>query len=160
MQNRFKPPTAAVTLTFFKNVLLECVRVTQSDLYIPVYPFITPPRGYCKCQKFGHTSDKCPNDIACVRCVGAHNSRLCRSSLVCCTNCQGSYTVGSSRCPVGYICGRLKYKNTGVLTDVLWPGPSRRVAQVLRFVLFPAPNKICQTHPHPLLPKDPDLPLS
>ena len=98
--HRFGAPTAAVSLTFFGDVLPDCVRVTDSDLFIPVEAFITPPLRCFRCQKYGHTSKKCPNDTTCARCAGPHNSRLCKSSAVCCINCQGGHTARSSRCSV------------------------------------------------------------
>ena len=100
IQNRFGAPTAVVALTFFGKVLPECVRVAKSDFFIPVFQYITPPLRCFKCQNYGHTSGKCPNNTICARCASAHNSRLCTSRVVCCNNCQGSHTARSSRCPV------------------------------------------------------------
>ena len=98
--NRFKAPTTAVALTFFGNVLPDCVRVTGSNFFMPVESYITPPLRCFKCQGFGHTSGRCQNKESCARCAGDHNSRHCQTESVWCVNCRGSHTARSTRCPV------------------------------------------------------------
>ena len=98
--NRFKQPTTAVILTFFGNLLPDCVRVSGSNFYIPVSTYITPPLRCYRCQGYGHTSGKCLLEAICARCAGSHSSKQCTSEKVCCTNCLGDHTARSARCPV------------------------------------------------------------
>ena len=113
INNRFGAPTAAVTLTFFGNVLPECVRVTDSNFFIPVYTYIIPPLRCFKCQGFGHTANRCNQQDRCARCAGNHNSRQCRSTHVCCANCHGPHTSRSTFCQVYLWASRVQnYKNS------------------------------------------------
>ena len=75
--NRFKEPTTAVALTFFGDVLPECVRIIDSNFYLPVETYITPPLRCFRCQDFGNTANRCLKEEICARCAGTQNSRHC-----------------------------------------------------------------------------------
>ena len=140
--NRFGAPTAPVALKFFGDVLPECVRVTDSDLFIPVEAFITPPLRCFPCQKYGHTSMNLPNDTTCARCAGPHNSRLCNSSVVSCTNCQSGHMARSSRCSVYLWASKIQeYKDTHGCS---WALAEQACGHILILVLLLPPNQIRQ----------------
>ena len=98
--NSFKKPTTAVTLTFFGDLLPDCVRISRSNFYIPVSAYITPPLRCFKCQRYGHTSNRCKNVERCARCADHHPSGQCHSETFRCANCLASHTARSARCPV------------------------------------------------------------
>lgn len=49
--------------------------------------FIDTPRCY-RCQGFGHLARDCVNEENCAKCAGSHNTKNCKSSKICCINCQ------------------------------------------------------------------------
>lgn len=40
-----------------------------------------------KCGRFGHNGKKCENEIVCLQCAGAHDTKTCNNSHNKCTNC-------------------------------------------------------------------------
>ena len=64
---------------------------------VPVSQYIPSPMRCFKCQKFGHTTMKCNNDVVCVRCSDDHNDQDCSKALKC-ANCKGDHAANSKDC--------------------------------------------------------------
>ena len=73
--------------------------------HYPTYPSSRPepaPLPCSKCQKFTHTSEKCPNNITCEKCNGAHKTISCSTdSQTKCLACKATdHAAWSFKCPL------------------------------------------------------------
>jgi hypothetical protein len=93
-----KVPTGTVILTFDRpqipNKIKLGFRVIEVDAFIP-----NPMRCF-RCQKFGHTADRCKRNITCSVCAEeGHDDRGCTKTPKC-VNCEGVHASNSKSCPV------------------------------------------------------------
>lgn len=63
-----------------------------------VRPYVPRPLQCHKCQKLGHVSASCKNDVSCKRCGEAHDHVGCKGVLKC-ANCSGPHDATSNECP-------------------------------------------------------------
>lgn len=70
--------------------LVDAGRVYLDYTSCRVADHVAPMRCY-KCQRTGHSSQRCHNSERCGRCAGEHGTRDCKSGdAVCCINCKRS----------------------------------------------------------------------
>ena len=68
---------------------------------LPVEEYTPNPMRCFKCQKYGHTTNKCNSQVACGRCgtnEQDHSTRECRGKPYC-VNCKGEHPAFSKKCP-------------------------------------------------------------
>ena len=68
---------------------------------LPVEEYIPNPMRCFKCQKYGHTMNKCNSQALCGRCGTReqdHSTRECRGKPQC-VNCKGEHPAFSKKCP-------------------------------------------------------------
>ena len=97
-RNGERVSTGTVILTFNQTTLPEKIKL--GFLMIKIDTFIPNPMRCFRCQKFGHTSDRCKHNTTCSVCAEeGHDDRSCRKSAKC-TNCEGDHPSSSKECPV------------------------------------------------------------
>lgn len=89
--------TATHILTFNTPVLPQKIKVAFYSL--PVRPYIPIPVRCFRCQRFGHTSQKCSNEQICVCGEKPHDGTPCEQPIKC-VNCKGPHSARSKLCPV------------------------------------------------------------
>ncbi|XP_070387400.1 uncharacterized protein [Dermacentor albipictus] len=65
----------------------------------PVRLYVPKPVQCRKCNRIGHVSAVCRNDISCRRCGGSHQHDTCKTETVKCTNCFGAHEATAKDCP-------------------------------------------------------------
>lgn len=66
----------------------------------PVRLYVPRPVQCHKCNKIGHVSAVCRNEISCRRCGGSHQHDTCTTETVKCTNCFGAHEATAKGCPM------------------------------------------------------------
>ncbi|XP_045028526.1 uncharacterized protein LOC116916572, partial [Daphnia magna] len=92
-----KIPTTTVAIEFEgcapKEILLNGISFSPRP-YIP-----GPPRCTKKCQRLGHTSNNCRDEVRCNNCGGKHEDMPNCTAPARCINCEGNHPASSSSCP-------------------------------------------------------------
>ncbi|KAK4885164.1 hypothetical protein RN001_001435 [Aquatica leii] len=83
-------------LTF--NVPKIPSKIKAGYLSLPVRAYIPAPMRCFRCQKFGHTAQRCENMQVCVCGKELHEGRPCENPLEC-VNCKGQHLAISRQCP-------------------------------------------------------------
>ena len=101
IENKSKQPTSIVRLTFsselhYNSALANGIRIGYTIK--PPIPERTVIQCF-KCQQFGHTAQKCTNEMICLKCGGDHESKSCSSTTLYCANCRGNHAACSRSCP-------------------------------------------------------------
>jgi hypothetical protein len=67
---------------------------------VPIRPYILYPMRCYRCQKFGHTQQRCASNLVCGHCgENGHGEEPC-SNPPHCVNCSGAHASADRRCPV------------------------------------------------------------
>ena len=95
------PTTSKTTLIAYpKETILPPYIAIDGQRY-KVHSFIPKPRRCDKCQKFGHSTDRCPNSVTCSRCSGSHTYSECpNKDTPKCANCFQQHSAAHRQCPV------------------------------------------------------------
>lgn len=88
--------TAALLITFDKPFLPQKVKAAFYSL--DVRPYYPKPIRCFRCQRFGHISNKCPNEELCKCGSRPHTGSPCEEPLRC-INCGGNHSAISQKCP-------------------------------------------------------------
>jgi len=92
-----KIPTGTVILTFNTPDLPPKIKV--GFLMVRVDPYIPNPMRCFKCQRYGHTANRCKRSSVCAVCAEeGHDDRSCTNPKKC-ANCEGNHPVFSKDCP-------------------------------------------------------------
>lgn len=90
--------TGAFILTFNALELPEKIKVAM--YHLTVRPYIPAPMRCYKCQRFGHTSQRCQGVSTCGNCgKKEHEGQDCKPPPVC-VNCEGQHAPKSKTCPI------------------------------------------------------------
>jgi hypothetical protein len=95
-RNGVAVPTHTFFVTFAMAKLPSDMKVGY--LKIPVTPFVPSPMRCYKCQKFGHTSQRCKEAEICHQCGSAKHDDQCVDEVKC-VNCGGGHASSSRECP-------------------------------------------------------------
>ena len=89
--------TNTFVLTF--NAPVPPTTIKAGYLKLRVDPYVPNPLRCYKCQRFGHSQQKCSRSPVCARCgKGGHQDKDCNSDPKC-PNCQGKHAAYSKECP-------------------------------------------------------------
>ena len=90
-------PTSTLILTFDRPCLPNHIKCGFYNLRVRQY--IPNPLRCFKCQKFGHTQDRCKSpSVICVSCGHEAHESECQFP-PCCVNCHGNHASNSRDCP-------------------------------------------------------------
>lgn len=90
-------PLRTIFLTFEVSSLPEFILIGYER--VPVRAYVPNPMRCFRCQRFGHTQQRCTNNIVCAKCgEGDHGDSPCPHS-VHCVNCNGDHASSSKECP-------------------------------------------------------------
>ena len=77
------------------------VSINFGYLYLRTKPYNPPPQRCYKCNRYGHTKDKCRGKPCCPKCGGRdHDYSTCPNNTRKCVNCQGSHSAAFGGCPI------------------------------------------------------------
>ncbi|GFO05820.1 nucleic-acid-binding protein from mobile element jockey [Plakobranchus ocellatus] len=95
-QNKIQTDTVVLTFDSPKPPS----RIRAGYLSLDVRPYVLLPMRCYKCQRYGHSKDRCKKSAAlCVRCgKGGHLERDCSANLHC-VNCKGDHAASSKSFP-------------------------------------------------------------
>ena len=96
-KGQVREATNTLFLTFCTPKLPRSIKVGY--LYVRVEQYIPSPMRCFKCQKFGHTKQRCTGEEVCDSCGKPVHSEKCEHP-VCCVNCGGAHTSSSKQCPI------------------------------------------------------------
>ena len=104
MNNKDKEPTTTVRIELYDEESLN--KIIQHGIYYENYHYRVSEWEnrviMCfKCQGFGHKSDKCEKEQACVKCSGNHSSKECikPKEEYLCKNCGQNHASWKNNCP-------------------------------------------------------------
>ncbi len=122
-ENGKEIPTSTLILTFNLPSLPEYVSCGYYNLRVRQY--VPNPLRCFKCQRFGHTQQRCMAvSPACAKCGNsAHDPNPC-SSPARCVNCEGDHAANSNKCPT-YLRER-EIQRIRVTEKVSFPEAKRR----------------------------------
>ena len=89
--------TNTLFLTFCTPVLPQSIKIGYLNVKVELY--IPSPMRCFKCQKFGHTKDRCSGEEVCGTCSMQVHSGPCQNPAKC-VNCEGAHSSSSKFCPV------------------------------------------------------------
>ncbi|XP_043262994.1 uncharacterized protein LOC122403508 [Colletes gigas] len=150
-------------LTFDSPTLPD--RIMAGYLSIPVRQYFPPPLRCFRCQRFGHTSMRCPNEEICKCGSKPHGETACQSP-PCCVNCHGPHFPYSRSCQwqqeetniqkikvtehLTYTQAKLKYRqnsaNTTSYARITAQQNTRNSTDLIIDKLIPEISRIIQLH--------------
>ncbi|XP_053403118.1 uncharacterized protein LOC128558250 [Mercenaria mercenaria] len=98
--NGRKIPSSTIKITFDTETAPLSVK-RNDGTEVPVYPSLLSPLRCNKCQKHGHTANKCTGKSVCPHCAGPHSHFECRyRDVKQCANCKGPHSAAYKGCVV------------------------------------------------------------
>ena len=89
--------TNTLFLTFCTPILPQSIKIGYLNVKVEMY--IPSPMRCFKCQKFGHTRDRCSGEEVCGTCSMQVHNGPCQNPAKC-VNCEGAHSSSSKHCPV------------------------------------------------------------